>query len=379
MVASCPPPIAGQSIATRMLLDQLGQRGVLHAVVDISREFHTGRKWLSIARRAADVGALPARLLLAARELRGHPIIFYLQLGQSLQSFLRDLPLLGIAYRRGWPVVLHVHGMSFRPAFDAAPPPLRRLVAAALARASRVILLAERLKSDYADLVPAERLVVIPNGVEIAVERHAASRPPRQGPVRTVLFLSNLMASKGYQDVLEVARRSAGRGEELRFLFAGGRTEWTEVDPEAFCEEHGLTNVRWLGPVFGPPKLDLLADADLFVLPSRYEGQPISILEAMHYGMPVVSTPVGGIPEMIDEGRGGHLVPVGDIDALDAAISGLAADPERALAYGRHNQALARQRYTVSAHGAQMVTLFKTVEAEMKAAHKKAAQVKGPR
>ncbi len=351
-VGSVPPPVAGQSIAMAIMITQLRASGVPLEVVDLSRPFYTGSKLRGYAQRLGQVLSMPRKVRACAAALSPRPIVFYHQLGQSLQAMVRDIPLLRLARRRGWPTVLHVHGESFRPAWQRAPWFIKRSIARGLREAARVVVLSERLKANFDGLVPEDRLRVVPNGVEPDLAGYAATLPERAPrPPVTVLFLSNLMRSKGYADVLEAARMSQAAGLPLQFVLAGGRTEWTHVDPERFISEHGLSNVRYVGPVRGETKWALLADADVFVLPTHFEGQPIAILEAMHFGLPVVSTPVGGIPDTITPDVGGLLLPPADPVALFDALKILHSQPERVVAMGRHNRAEACRLYTPEAHG----------------------------
>ena len=86
-------------------------------------------------------------------------------------------------------------------------------------------------------------------------------------------------------------------------------------------------------------RTELLATASIYVLPSYAEGLPISILEAMSAGLPVVTTPVGGIPEAITDGEEGLLVPTGNAEALSDAIQRLLSDSELREAMGSRGQA----------------------------------------
>ncbi len=368
LVASRPPPVAGQSVATAMLLRRLTARGVPHGLVDLSRPFATERPLGAALSRAWDVARLPAQVLAQASELRPRPPIFYLQLGQSPRALLRDLPLLAIAALRGWPTVLHLHGAGFRATYDALPLPLRAAVRHAVGQAARAVVLSPRLASQFAGLVPPPRIAVVANGVEsdVVAAARAHCRPaPRRGPLR-VLFLSNLIASKGYGTVLAAARLSAARGLAHRFVLAGARTETTDPDPAAYIRMHGLTNVDFLGPVSGPARTRLLADADVFTLPTRYpvEGQPIAVLEAMHFGLPLITTRAGGLPDMVTAEENGLFVGPDDPTALLAAIDRLAADPALRLHQGLCNRATASAHHTEEAHGDAMVALFSAVAAE---------------
>jgi glycosyltransferase involved in cell wall biosynthesis len=114
--------------------------------------------------------------------------------------------------------------------------------------------------------------------------------------------------------------------------------------------------VRFLGTLDDP--WPLLAAADIFALPSLWEGMPNALLEAMAAGLPAVATAVGAVPEMVDDGREALVVPPGDAGALARALAELAAGPARRRAMG----ALARQRvehaYRIEATVAQTERLY---------------------
>jgi glycosyltransferase involved in cell wall biosynthesis len=103
----------------------------------------------------------------------------------------------------------------------------------------------------------------------------------------------------------------------------------------------------------------LLGAADLFVLPSRREGLPIALLEAMEAGLAIVATPVGGIPEALAHGEAGVLVPAGDARALADALAALARDPARRRALSEAARARAHARYSRSAGLAALGTLWR--------------------
>lgn len=346
-VASLPPPIAGQSVVTTLLVEALEGAGIEHRVVDLSREFAVGNRWLAGARRLAEVAALPARAMAAARGLPA-PVVFYLQLGHSVRAMVRDVPLLAAARLRGWPAVVHVHGGGFREVFESAPALVRRALGRELASVAAAVVLSPGLRRMFEDLVPAGRIAVVANGTPRDVYDHARriERAAPHHPLR-VLYLSNLIDDKGYGLVLEAARRAPHR-----FTLAGAPTEWGSIDPRS-------SPATYLGPVSGAAKLELLESSDVLVLPTRMvEGQPIAILEAMQMGLPVVSCARGGIPDVVRDPDNGALIEPGDVDALLAALDRL-GDPQRWAEVSRRNRAEALERYSPDRHGDALLEVLK--------------------
>lgn len=148
----------------------------------------------------------------------------------------------------------------------------------------------------------------------------------------SLLFLGRLGQRKGIFDLLEVVSRLKADFPDLELLCGG------DGDAEAVMRRAKVLGIqeriRLLGWVRGQEKQALLASAGVFVLPSYHEGLPMSVLEAMAAGLPVVSTRVGGIPDAVTSGKEGVLVEPGDVDALEAALRRLLSSPELAREMG---------------------------------------------
>jgi glycosyltransferase involved in cell wall biosynthesis len=158
--------------------------------------------------------------------------------------------------------------------------------------------------------------VVIHNGVE---PRPVEPRETRSGPCRLVT-VGRLQAPK---DPLTLVRALAALGHAHETVIVGDGPDRSAVEAEV--RRLGLDSVVRLAGVRNDVA-ELLAAADLFVLSSRSEGLPLSILEAMAAGLPVVASSVGGVPELVVDGETGLLVPPGDPRSLARAIERLLAD-----------------------------------------------------
>jgi glycosyltransferase involved in cell wall biosynthesis len=366
LVGPLPPPYYGQSVSFRMLVDEVARLGVPLAVVDLAHGQASGRRIGVVTRhRVTEYGAILRRFFAAAAGPRG---TVYLTIAQSRAGFLRDWVMIGWARRCGHRVVVHLKGGNYHNFYAAQPAWTRALVRQTLRRADRVLVLGERLRSMF-DFEPAiaARIRVVPNGLPDAREPAGGARTlpgPGEGPVR-LLFLSNLVESKGWLDVLEAVRLLRDRlGDRVRCDFHGAfytgadDVRVTSVEQarelfDRFVAEHGLEGVaRYGGVAAGEEKERVLAEAHVFLLPTRYdnEGQPVSIIEAMAHGNVVISTDYRAIPDMVDDGVTGVLVPYGAPGAIADAVEALVRDPERYAAMSRAALERFRARFTRRRH-----------------------------
>ncbi len=149
---------------------------------------------------------------------------------------------------------------------------------------------------------------------------------------------------KGQEILLAAAARLRGEHPGAVYLLAGEGDGLADL--QARSRGMGLDDgtVRFLG--FRPDPLSVMADSDVVVLPSRREGFPNSLLEAMALGRPVVATAVDGIPELVVPGRTGALVPVDDVEGFAAQLGALLDDPARRRAWGEAGRLRVRRRFS---------------------------------
>jgi glycosyltransferase involved in cell wall biosynthesis len=207
---------------------------------------------------------------------------------------------------------------------------------------------ADSLVRDYG--LPRARVRVVPNGADLpdAEAEEPAARQLRLSFRATAVrplwvCVARLEEQKGHAVLLEALAELAGRGLQFGVALAGGGSLRESLERRA--AELGLAErVRFLGPLdeIGP----LLAAADAVVMPSHWEGLPLVLLEAQARGAPVVASAVGGIPEVIEDGVSGRLVPAGDAAALAEALAWCQRRPDLARTLGREGERRVRDHYT---------------------------------
>jgi glycosyltransferase involved in cell wall biosynthesis len=150
--------------------------------------------------------------------------------------------------------------------------------------------------------------------------------------------------NKGIFDLLQVLRDHRAELSDKIKLFIGGNGQTAQL--KNMIETSGLGGmVEFKGWVTGNEKDRLLQFSDVFVLPSYYEGSPVAVLEAMSYGAPVISTTVGGIPEIVKSGLNGWLHRPGDRQALLEAILYYINEPENIKKHGARSMQLIEDYY----------------------------------
>jgi len=237
-------------------------------------------------------------------------------------SFWRKAIYLGIGRAFGVPVVFHIHGSQME-GFHAGLGRLgRALFAATLRRAQVVVVLSASWRDFILATAPGARVEVVFNTVPIPPARE---RPGSAGPLR-LSFLGLVGQRKGVFDLIDALAGLPGAAQAQIRLDIGGNGEIDELRRRVL--ESGVrAEVSILGWIDAAAREHLLLETDVFVLPSYNEGLPMALLEAMAQGVPVISTHVGGIPELVRDGQEGFLIPAGDKLALGGAIVRLLESP----------------------------------------------------
>lgn len=314
-----------------------------------------------------DDGPLARRLALFARACAGlawrclvrRPAVVHLH-SAAYGSFARKALLLWAAkgvFRV--PTVLHLHCGEFEDFYARCPRFARALVRASLARADRVVALSPSLARAVRDIAPRARVLVVPNGVRVPGELpDRPDRPP------TALFLGLLIERK---DPLGLVRAWARAQRPLgaRLLIAGDgplRSALQELVARLRLEG----SVELLGWVAPERAAELLAGADLLALPSTFEGQPLALIEGMARGAAIVSTHAGGIPDLIEDGVSGLLVPPHDEAALSLALSALLGDPALRRRLGSAAYARARRDFNLERTWRRLDALYQELASERK-------------
>lgn len=300
---------------------------LLHAVQDAVRTFRAARR--------ADVVHVQTALM-------------------PLLPLARALALCVAGRLGGAAVLCHVHSGRVNSgqaeAFD--PRPHVRLLLRGLAVADGVLTVSRAGAAALRPLVPGTLVEDVDNAVDVGSFPVA----PLAGDPPTLLYVGTLSRRKGLADLMDALALLAARGAPAyRLQVVGGSAEVGEEEAEELraAVRAGGHEPALLGSRSGEQVREHLRQADVFVLPSHWEGQPIAILEAMATGLPVVVTAVGANPDVVRDGVDGLVVPSHDPAALADALERVLRDADlrrrmgasaRERAAERHDTAVLRQR-----------------------------------
>jgi glycosyltransferase involved in cell wall biosynthesis len=271
----------------------------------------------------------------------------------------------------GVPIIIHVfHGHVFHSYFGPAKTRFFLGVERALARLTdRLVTISPAQRRDISQtyhVAPPEKVLMIPLGLDL--QPFATAKQTRLGRFRAALevsdsaplvgFVGRLTGVKNPSLFVEAAQRVAQRIPQARFVFVGDGELRSELEQQV--AELGLAQ-RVIFAGWRDDMPAIYADLDVMALTSLNEGTPITIIESLATGTPVVATAVGGVPDVVTDRRTGLLAPSGDADSLAQAIVELLQTPEyaRALALAGKQEMLAR--FGLARLAGDMESLYRTL------------------
>jgi glycosyltransferase involved in cell wall biosynthesis len=244
-------------------------------------------------------------------------------------SFVREGALAVLARRRGLLTVVTIHGAKFGPFARRRPRP----VALVLRHAHLVTCLDPEAVGQVERLAPGVPVELIPNPVPMDDAAAAAEET-----AEVVLFAGEIGYRKGADVLVRAWPSVAARRPAARCIMVGPRTELAVP---------ALERLEVRAAVGTAEMRELMRNARVVALPSRAEGMPMTLTEAMSAGRPFVATPVGGVPELAR--GGGLLVEVGDADGLASRLTELLGDAELAGRIGERGRQFCEETRSVGA------------------------------
>jgi glycosyltransferase involved in cell wall biosynthesis len=270
------------------------------------------------------------------------------------RSFYRKLYYIFLAKWTRKKYVLHIHPERFYDFYLNSPKYFRKITKRLFLKSEAVIVLSQAIKDNLSKIIPENKIHVLNNPIV-----SSNFRPGESKKKDMILFLGWIIPEKGVYDILEIIPQVAEKFPEVLFVFCGTK----EVEKlRSLCEKPELKNFTDVqGWVEGETKVNILSQSAMLLLPTYSEGFPNVLLEAMASALPIVTTPVGAIPEIMEDGVNGFFISPGDKKAMKEKIMYLLDNPDLGLQMGEANIKLVKEKYDVKIIGKNLEDIYSQV------------------
>lgn len=353
-----PPPIHGSSVVGL----QIKESKIINDYYDCSYVN------LSTSKTIDEIGNIGFRKIViyfkilyqaVTNYISFKPHLTYMAITAKGVAFYKDTLIVILLKLLGGKFIFHMHnkGVNTRQHlfFD-------NLLYKLVFNNSEVIMLSKFLYPDIKKYVPRDRVHYCPNGIP-ENPKEERKKVKNKSDMVELLFLSNLIESKGVFILLEACKILQNKRFNFKCTFIGGEGD---VDEKQFNEKAKELNIKecviYDGKKYGKDKKDAFIKADIFVLPTYYHNEcfPLVLLEAMQHCLPVVSTFEGGIPDVVEDGITGFLVPQQNAQALADKLERLIKNPELRKQMGEAGQKKYMQEFKLEIFENRLKTILKT-------------------
>ncbi|MCI0514432.1 glycosyltransferase family 4 protein [candidate division KSB1 bacterium] len=364
LVGPFPPPIGGVAAINELIAASLNNssfklRRLNTAGFKDQLQIKKSTGWLNLS--------LQLMQLLRFVFLLGRHSVAIVHIAlSSYHSFFKSALFLILARSTRRQVILHLHGGAFDRFYRQRAPLLQKLIRWTF-RQSQVVVTLSHYWQNFVrqDLqVTPEKCVILYNcyGLDFSQLPTAWSdfQAARTQPPWQILFIGGLNTKKGVLDLVQIGAQLQQQGIDFEINILGGEQEpgfLTQLQA-AIQRQDLAARIHLVGIATGETKRAYFQRSHLLVFPSYVENFPVVVLEAMRAGLPIVATPVGAIPELVQEGENGFLVTPGAIDLFVEKIVYLMSHPEIAQTIGAANLELAQRDFNPRDYGARLTRIY---------------------
>lgn len=249
-------------------------------------------------------------------------------------------------------VVIHQHGGNFPEFYGKELSDRgRQRVRKVLSMGDAFLVLGTAWKDFFGTIIGRDRITILPDAIRIP------ERQVKQYGTHRILYLGRLCRAKGIGELLEAMPELRKQYPDVR-LYLGGIWEDRELKARALALKECVTDLGWIS---GAEKQRYLRECDIFAMPSYFEGQSVSVLEAMANACGIVASRTGGIPDMIIEGETGLFAVPQDVKTLTEGLLKLLADPELCRTLGENARSKAEAEYSIDNNMKQLLAVYEGV------------------
>lgn len=332
-ITPLPPPVHGSSmvsqwiLSSKLLSEEFNMDFVNLSTSRKVEEIQKGGLWLNLKKAGRFVCAfLHALWLLCTR----HYDLCYLAITCHGKPFLKDFPFVMLCKIFRKKIIIHQHNKGMSKDVDKWP---YRWALPMAYNGTKVVLLSKHLYEDVSKVVKKEQVLICPNGIPCAT----SGKPSDEKGTPHILFLSNLIESKGVFILLEACRILKEKGINFVCDFVGKESK--DISAERFNQEIEKVQLEdrvfYHGPKYNDEKDYYWQQAIVYASPTYDDCFPLVILEAMQHGIPVVTTNEGGIPDIVQDGKTGYICERKNVEQLANKIEKLLNDPPLRFEMGK--------------------------------------------
>lgn len=341
-----PPPVHGSSVVGKAIKDSLV----------INEAFECSCINLGTSRTVDEIGKNPfvkigrylSIIFKVSKQLLTHkPNLCYLAITAKGSAFYKDSLIALLVKGFGVRMAYHFHNKGVSTRQHKA---LDDFLYKSVFKNAHAILLSNYLYPDVEKYFTADRVHYCPNGIP-DIDRREKTKEKRLKEKVELLFLSNLIESKGVFVLLEACEILKQKGLSYHCTYVGGEGDVNAQQLQEKVKELGLAeHVCYVGKKYGEEKEKVFSKADIFTFPTYYHNETFGLvnLEAMQFCLPIVSTFEGGIPEVVEDGITGFLVPQQNAKALAEKLEILILNPALRQQMGEAGRLKYEQEFTLN-------------------------------
>lgn len=279
-------------------------------------------------------------------------------------SFIKHSFCALIAKAAGCRVLLHPH-CSFSAMYSESSS-IWQAIFRSLIRIPDAVLILSSEWFKLRQVCPTCKTYLLLNAIDLSpylpLGQDRFNQPLHNNPTQ-ILYLGHIGKAKGSFVLAEAAKILKERGQPFIVHLVGSELTMGEISSlHMMIEENQIEDVVKIHPpAYGNEKLDYFRQAEIFIYPSFHEGIPIAVIEAMACGLPVVATRAGGLPDLVQEGVNGFLVPPGQAEALADQVAILIRDVPLRQKMQRESCRLAQEKFGIDQHVNQLVGIYEAI------------------
>ena len=350
-----PPPIHGVSV----------MNGYIKSSVAINKKYDTDFINTSSSESLSELGLVSLEKYMKFVKLLGAVLrklftvrydICYITLSPTTIAFWKDSLLLLLAKLFIKNRIIHLHGRGAK--IEIEKNRWKKYIYQYVFKNTITVVLSERLKADIRDFVHEKNIRVLPNGIpRIDKDRIQVSTAKQKRPI--LLFLSNLIITKGVFVFVDIIEKLKEKGHVFEAWIVGKEGDVSFEGLNKYISQKSMSDiVKVKGAKYGTEKNSIIVSSSMLIYPSYFDAFPLVLLEAIQFGLPVVTTDIGGIPDMVENGRTGFVLNCNDVDGFVDRVSYLLKNPEIMNKMSQHAQAEFASKYTLEIFESSLIAIF---------------------